>query len=84
MSNFFIDHYGEKAQMQQLSKEAIELVHSINDFFDGKDTLEHVQEEMGDCLNLIEQFQEHWNDGKLYGIVQQKQERQLQRIKEGK
>lgn len=82
MSNFFINHYGEKAQMKQLGKESIELAHAINDFLDGKDTLEHVQEEMGDCLNLIEQFSEHWNDGKLYCIVQAKQERQLQRIKE--
>jgi len=81
MGNFFINHYGEKAQMQQLAKEAIELAHAINDFLDAKDTLDHVQEEMGDCQNLIEQFSEHWNDGKIYVVVEEKRKRQMQRIK---
>ena len=67
--------------MQQLAKEAVELAHVLNDFLDNKDSLEQVQEEMGDCLNLIEQFQEHWNDGKIYCIVEDKRKRQLQRIK---
>ena len=82
LSNLFINHYGEAAQMQQLAKEAVELAHVINDYLDGKDTLEHVIEEMGDCQNLIGQFEEHWGDGKIFMVVREKQARQIQRIKE--
>ena len=82
MSNIFINHYGENAQLGQLAKEAIELAHSINDYLDGKDTLDHVIEEMGDCDNLISQFEEHWGDGKIFMVVREKQARQIQRMKE--
>lgn len=81
MSRYFIDHYGEQNQLRQLAKEAIELAHAINDHLDGKDTIEHVKEEMGDCDNLIGQFAEYWNDGAIHCIVKEKRERQIQRIK---
>jgi len=71
-------------QLRQLMKESIELAHVINDYLDGKDTLDHVKEEMGDCDNLISQFEEHWNDGAIHCIVKEKRERQLQRIREEK
>ena len=38
-------------------------------------------EEMGDVLNIIEQFEQHWGDGRLYKIKFSKRERQLERIK---
>jgi len=82
MNNIFIKHYGEKVQMQQLAKESIELAHAINDYLDGKDTLEHVQEEMGDCLNLVQQFDEEWGGGILFKWVKIKRERQLKRMSE--
>lgn len=82
MGRFFIDHYGEKNQLRQLTKEAIELAHVINDFLDGKDTIEHVKEEMADCLNLIEQFEEYFNDAEISCIVQEKRKRQMERIKQ--
>jgi len=81
--NMFIKHYGEKHQMEQLRKEAIELAHAIDEFADGKGSLENVQEEMGDCMNLLGQFEEHWGDGKLYCVVAQKRERQIERMKKG-
>lgn len=80
MTRRFIDHYGVKAQLQQLTKEAIELAHAINDYLDDKDTLDHVQEEMGDVLNLLDQFSEYWADGKLYCIIAEKRKRQMQKI----
>lgn len=80
--NFFINHYSEDAQMGQLAKEAVELAHAINNYRDGKGTLEQVKDEMGDCLNIIEQFSQHWNDGSVYNVVRRKQQRQLDRIKE--
>ena len=84
MSNFFIEHYGEKQQMVQLAKEAVELAHVINDFLDGKDTIEHVKEEMADCQNLIEQFEEHWGDAEIFKIKISKQKRQRLRIEDEK
>ena len=39
------------------------------------------KEEMGDVLNLIEQFEEHWNDGLIYNWKMFKRNRQIERIK---
>ena len=84
MSNFFIKHYGERHQLEKLHEEAAELIEAIGNYFEGKDTIDLVQEEMGDVSNLIGQFEEHWNDGKIYCWKESKQRRQLERIKQEK
>jgi len=84
MSNFFIKHYGERRQFKKLIEECCELVIAIFFYLIGFDTLEHVQEEMGDVSNLIGQFEEHWNDGKIYCWKEFKQRRQMKRIKQEK
>lgn len=82
--NYFVNHYGENKQLLQLSKECIELAHAINDYLDNKDTIDHIKEEMGDVSNLIEQFEEHFNDGVIFSWRIKKQDRQKERIKNEK
>lgn len=81
MSNIFIQHYGVETQLKNLMKEAIELAHAINDYLDGKDTIEHIKEEMADCQNIIEQFEEHFNDASINIIKYQKQNEQREHMK---
>ena len=56
-------------------------IEAIENYLIGKDTLEHIQEEMGDVSNLICQFEEHWNDGKVHCWKELKIKRQIDRIK---
>lgn len=84
MTTRFIKHYGYDNQLRKLKEEAIELIEAIDGYLDGSDTQEHLTEEMADCLNLIEQFQEYGNDGEMLKIKLAKRARQDKRIRNEK
>ena len=87
MSNYFIDHYGEEAQYKKLAEELIELLIAlvnngkispleIKKIIRQKRNSSNIVEEMADVDNLISQFSEHFNDGKILAIKHEKQKRQ--------
>lgn len=82
MGNFFVDYYGEDAQLEKLKEEAIELAHAIQRYQAGKGTMDEVKDEIADVSNISDCLQEHWGDGVVFKIICQKQRRQMERIKE--
>ena len=48
--------WGEEAQLNMVIEEAAELIVSINHYRRGRDTWQHVLEEMADTQILIDQF----------------------------
>lgn len=95
MSNYFIKHYGEKTQLKKLAEECIELVIAIYrkkiisifeilKLFFLKRKGDNIYEEMGDVSNLISQFEEHENNGRIYQWRELKKTRQIMRIENGK
>lgn len=72
-------HYGYEHQLHKLVEELRELETVI--LYD-TENVEHIQEEMADVLNLIEQFMygnQNWF-GKILDIEEFKVKRQIQRI----
>ena len=51
-----IEKWGEEAQLRQLQEEAAELIVVINHLLRGRDTWEHVCEEMSDVKILVDQI----------------------------
>lgn len=91
MSNVFIKHYGEDAQLKKLAEESIELIIAIYrrkkisvleilTLFFLKRKGDNIYEEMGDVSNLISQFEEHENNGRIYQWRELKKTRQIMRI----
>lgn len=84
-------HYGIFNQMKKLNEECYELIEAINDFMyetDDKkliDRYNHVQEEFADVMVVLEQFKAHYemNNDKIMEIMEQKIDRQLERIEKG-
>ena len=91
MSNYFISHYGEEAQLKKLAEECIELVIAIYNkkvisvfeiivLFFLKRKGDNIYEEMGDVSSLISQFEEHEGNGRIYQWRELKKTRQIMRI----
>lgn len=91
MTNYFIKHYGEAAQLNKLAEECIELVIALfrNKYITLPEIIKLIFikrkgsnyiEEMGDVSNLISQFEEHYNDGRVYQWRELKRTRQTMRI----
>lgn len=90
-------YYGVRNQLKKFNEESFELIEAINDYERQKEAcenmgcsrihadveLEHIEEEIGDCLNMIEQFIGHYNlDNDKITIKRTfKVDRQLDRIK---
>jgi len=81
MQNYFVNHYGQEKQIDKLKEETLELAEAIKGYREGKDNLAHVKEEMADVLNLIDQLNNHFNDGEISKIVHKKRTRQMERIR---
>ena len=74
-------HYGYRNQLHKLVEELRELETVI--LYD-TENVEHIQEEMADVLNLIEQFMygnQNWF-GKILDIEEFKVKRQIERIEQ--
>lgn len=84
MSNIFIQYYGVETQLKKLKEDAIKLASVIENYLNEKDTVEHVKEKMADCQNVIEQFEEHFNDASINIIKCQKQNEQRGEMRNGK
>ena len=84
MSNIFIQHYGVETQLKELKKDAIELAYVIDIFLMKKDTIDCVKGKMADCQNIIEQFEEHFNDASINILKCQKQNEQREKMRNGK
>jgi NTP pyrophosphatase (non-canonical NTP hydrolase) len=84
-------HYGIFNQMKKLNEECYELIEAINDFiYEDKDEklierYDHVQEEFADVMVVLEQFKTHYelDNQKIMEIMEQKIDRQLERIEKG-
>lgn len=80
-----INHYGIDNQLRQFTEEYFELVEAIikaeNEFEPIQD-IDHIAEEIADCLNLLSQFAEYYkiDDEQVYNIAAFKVNRQLERI----
>ena len=74
-------HYGYEHQLRKLVEEMRELEQVI---INDPNNVQHIQEEMADVLNLIDQFHyccAGWC-GKIYRIKDFKVQRQIERIKQ--
>ena len=90
-----IDHYGIENQQRKLSEEVFELQKAITEYeyeLDGCNysaitdmLVEHIEEEFADVLVILRQFFEHYelDFKKELKIMEQKVNRQLERIKDG-
>lgn len=79
-----INHYGIEHQQEKLNEEHLELQKAITMYECGKDTKEHIAEEIADCENMLGQFREYYEIPKptITRVCIFKQDRQLKRIKE--
>lgn len=90
-----INHYGERHQQKKLNEEVFELIEAIRDYEEDyirvdcdKDYVqqfkEHIEEEFADVMVLLNQFLEYYdlNKENIKKIMQQKINRQLERMKE--
>ena len=92
-----IQYYGIRNQLRKFNEECFELIEAVNDYEKQKEAcenmgcskvhadkeLEHMVEEIGDCMNMVEQFMYYYNIDfkKVIEIKHQKVHRQLERIK---
>lgn len=81
-----INHYGPREEAKKLVEEAAELLEAVVDFENGKGNIEHVIEEVGDVMFVINQFIPYYDiqDYELEEVYKEKGDRQLERMKEGK
>ena len=80
-------HYGIRKQIKKLSEEVFELQEAIIDNeWDVEGNTDHVAEELADVMVLWEQIRLHYDVPiqVVQGIMKEKIERQLKRIKEEK
>lgn len=78
-------HYGTNNQLKKLNEEVFELIEALGKYQYRFGTKKHVEEEFADVLVLLNQFQEYYELDKknIKKIMQQKINRQLERMKEG-
>lgn len=80
-----INHYGMSNQLRQFTEEYFELteaiIHAENEFEPVQD-IDHIAEEIADCLVMIEQFRLYYNIplSEVKRIGKYKIDRQLERI----
>lgn len=80
-------HYGIRKQIKKLSEEVFELQEAvINNEWDVDGNTDHIAEELADVMVLWEQIRLHYEVPiqVIQGIMKEKIERQLKRIKEEK
>ena len=78
------EYFGSEKQLLKLVEELDELKEAIINFTDGKDTKEHIIEEIADVENLIYQITELWNCSSFLHIVKDyKAARTVWRLSEG-
>lgn len=82
-----INHYGVLPQLKYFQSEVFELNEAIikaENPFEPIQDIEHIAEEISDCLVMIEQFQHYYgiSDEEIFKTMQFKIERQLKRIEE--
>lgn len=80
-----INHYGINNQLRKLNEECFELEEAIinGELLDlDNETVNHIIEEIADCMVLLSQFKEYYDiDGRdILRIMNEKIERQLGRI----
>ena len=76
------NNYGYENQLKKLHEEVYELIESIIKYENGKDSIEHVTEELGDVEFLLYQFRSHYKikTRKIMNVRRFKARRQLGRI----
>lgn len=76
------NNYGYENQLKKLHEEVYELIESIIKYENGKDSIRHVTEELGDVEFLLYQFRSHYKikPRKIMNIRRFKARRQLGRI----
>ena len=80
-------HYGIRKQLKKLSEEVFELQEAVIDNeWDVDGNTDHIAEELADVMVLWEQIRLHYEVPiqVIQGIMKEKIERQLKRIKEEK
>ena len=80
-------HYGIRKQLKKLSEEVFELQEAVIDNeWDVDGNTDHIAEELADVMVLWEQIRLHYGVPiqVIQGIMKEKVERQLKRIKEEK
>lgn len=78
------EYFGSEKQLLKLLEELDELKEAIINFTDGKDTKEHVIEEIADVDNLIYQIVDLWGCENFLNIVRDyKAARTVWRLSEG-
>lgn len=78
------EYFGSEKQLLKLVEELDELKEAIINFTDGKDTKEHVIEEIADVENLIYQITDLWDCSNFLNIVKDyKAARTVWRLNEG-
>lgn len=80
-------HYGIRKQIKKLSEEVFELQEAVIDNeWDVDGNTDHIAEELADVMVLWEQIRLHYGVPiqVIQGIMKEKVERQLKRIKEEK
>lgn len=81
-----IRHYGYRHQLKKLNEEVFELIEAIRDYNTVFKNVskEHVEEEFADVMVLLMQLEYYFelNDRNIAEIMQQKINRQLERMKE--
>lgn len=78
------EYFGSEKQLLKLVEELDELKEAIINFTDGKDTKEHVIEEIADVENLLYQITDLWDCSNFLNIVKDyKAARTVWRLNEG-
>lgn len=78
------EYLGSEKQLLKLVEELDELKEAIINFTDGKDTKEHVIEEIADVENLLYQITDLWDCSNFLNIVKDyKAARTVWRLSEG-
>ena len=80
-------HYGIRGQLKKLSEEVFELQEAVVDnVWDVDGNTDHIAEELADVMVLWEQIRLHYEVPiqVIQGIMKEKIERQLKRIREEK
>lgn len=78
------EYFGSEKQLLKLVEELDELKEAIINFTDGKDTKEHVIEEIADVENLLYQITDLWDCSNFLNIVKDyKAARTVWRLSEG-
>lgn len=75
-------HYGSKNQMHKAIEECAELIEAIAKYMAGEDSMDHVCEEVADVLIMAEQMRTIVGAVEVDAIINQKLDRQMQRIRE--